>query len=798
MRRSWLAGRVETSLDNKGYGARVFSPDSTVITELLRSFRLWLRTPGVALVAVVTTALGITLTTALVSISDAALLRPLPFPSASELVRLIVETKNGTQLNPRRQDVDVLERLPTSVIAHRAVWRTVQVTTEDGLLLRTRTAREVADGYFETYRLSPVVGRFFAPDEYLALTHDVVMVSESLWRREYGGDVSLVGQNIRCEGRAQLVVGIAPTALAGSADVVLPMSRSLPATTRVSTAVRLAAYTSLGTATSALTAAQSGDSLAGVDNRLVFLSAYDMVTQDNKRTVWMLLGAASLILLTCCVNLVGLFLSRVPHRQAEFATRSALGAARSDILRHSLVEHVAITVVGGLLGLILVPILVPGLTSVLPLSLLPGRSVTLNLGVLSVSAVLIVVVTIIASVVPAARTARMTLGRNMRTSDSGIGRRTRQVVISVQSAVASILVIVAIAMAFSLSRLARVDIGFDPSGFAVVDIRPGSDEAYPEFYANLTSRLRSSPGIVAAGAVDHLPLGGSYTRLDSGSVLAGTSKVRFAPQDGWDVRHFLPGYFETVGLKLQAGSLPATVGAVVLVNIKAARLLFGDDWKRAVGQDLTVSGERRQLIGIVDDVRHSGPSALSVPELYLPATADQRLSVVLRGDKGLQGLDAIVRRVVTSMGVSARISPARHGTEFVEAYLSKPRNLVWISAMLAASALLLALVGTIAMASHDVQLRAHDSAIRAALGASKNRLVAENVLRSTKPFVFGLAVGLAAARLMEPVIDRYLFATSSGDSTISVATAAALSLVGILAAWVPSKRVATFPIRLRS
>lgn len=772
--------------------------------------RLLLKQPGFSAVAILTLGLGIGASTAIFSVIDAALLRPLPYPNPDRLVGIVVEE--------RRPDGDTSVYAPSvedvrhwqndgGVFSHVCVWRNaIRPVVLDGSEPERVDVRLISEGYFGVYGVTPILGRSFGREDMREGAPHVVLLGYAFWQNRFGGDRGVVGRTIRIDNEPATIVGVLPPGFQRHSKIWRPLqtpadridSRGSGAAVegrlRPGISIEQAEQT-LGRLTANLDRARGRREAVAVRIE----SLYDTTTAPYRTTTNILTAAVGLILLIACVNVAGLLLARGSARRPELAVRASLGAGRGRLIRQLLTESLVLAVAGGAVGLVIASVSLDLLTANIPMSLPPDSPVRLNPQVFAFATVLSLLTGVMFGLVPAIRLSGIsvadTLSHAGHRHGSALSRRGSQLLVAIEVALAVVLLAGAGLMIRSFARVLSVDLGFDPESIVTMEVVPvdPNEAVLREYYPVLLQRLRAVPGIEAVGAVDHLPLGASAmvtsARIDGKPVVVGTRAVNLY------ISHVLPGYFEAIGFRLKEGRFPteayrpeATAAAVL--SEEAATRLFPSG--SPLGRQFVIGGGTSlEVTGVVADVRHSGPLGRVNPEIYVYGhTEASPMTVVVRPRGHQAGLAEQLRAAARATGTRVVVHRIRRGSDWFGDRIVKPRQRTVLLGLLGGLGLLLSLVGVFGMTAYAVARRTHEIGVRMALGARPADVVVAMMRDSTWPAVLGIVVGLGASTMATRVIASFLFNTEPTDPITFTLVGVMLGLAACLAAWIPARRAA--------
>jgi predicted permease len=780
----------------------------SVIQDVLGAGRFLRRQPGFTTVVVLTVALAIGLATALFSVIDAAVLRPLPFPEPEQIVQATVRTRRvgfGDRVFHQSPSLDELRNWQEAgVFTAIAAW---DFGFADAIIESPVTdrgqVRDITEGYLAVHQVAPLLGREFSAADTAAGAEPIVMLGHSSWQQKLGADPHIVGSRIRYDRTTATVVGVLPAGFHPDVTLWRPMRLDAErATFRGSTGTvygRLRAGISMDDAArrlSAVTPAEDGRSPAGgagpdIEGRVQLASVLDETVGRYRTTVAVLAGAVGLIVLLACVNVAGLLLARGSSRQSELAIRASIGAGRLRLMRQLLIEAVVLSLAGGLAGTFVAWLSLDALLAILPLTLPPGTTAGLNLRVLGAAVGLAFLTGLVFGLWPALRLSRVDVGsalaRGARRHTSALSQRGGQTLMAAEVALAVVLVLGAGLMIRSFARLTSVDLGFDPD--AVVAFRVVPVDADPtvhgQYYENLLQAIRALPRIEAAGAVDLFALHGDSVAVGaSGEVKSGVA-----------IRQVLPGYLEALGFRLRQGRFPTAEdgNAVAVINESASRALFPNG---VAGQHLTVLGRTFDVVGVIADSRHGGPARRPQGEAFLPvgthkAFLGNGVTFVVR-PTGPWSADLAItlRQTAEKIGPRVLVDTPRPGRAWFSDLVATPRQRMTLLGLLGGCGLLLALVGIFSTIAFAVTRRTREIGVRMALGARPAQVVRRMVRDAGWPVLIGVASGLAAAFYASQVLQSFLFETTPHDPGTFIATGLFSVAVALAAAWLPARRAA--------
>ncbi len=764
-----------------------------------------------AIVAILTLGLGIGVSTALLSVIDAALLRPLPYPSPEQLVTIDVEESRSTEkpsvYAPSVADIRAW-RAVSSVVAHAGSGRVsgfLPLIVDAGGPERLVVA-SASEDFLETYGVAPSLGRSIQLDDTRQGAPAVALVGHAFWQTRFGGDPNVLCRTIRVQDKPVTIVGVLPAGFFNNtaiwqasqwADAWLPLRGSgTPVIARLRPGVT---PEQASRTLEAATPPTSAEGSAPVQTRVLVTSMYEDETSGYGNTFRTLAWAVALIVIIACVNVAGLLLARGAARQVEFAMRASLGAARGRLIRQLLIESLMLGLAGGIVGIVLAYVSLDSLVAVLPLSLPLNSPAAINVTVLGLAMGLTVVSALLFGLVPAVRLSRSTgvgsLGGAGRGGGAGLSRRAGQWLIGVEVALALVLLTGSGLMMRSFAKLLAVDLGFETSDVLTLEVEPVEQNAaiYRQFYPALLGALMRLPEVEVAGGIDQLALdgGASYT-----SVKTDTGSDVFGPR-----RTVLPGYFEVMGVRPLTGRLfsgaDLAAGEAVIINNSGAAKFFSGD---AVGRTLTASGKTARLlriVGVVPDIKHGGPfdrrvqsQLYTLPDPRPEETALRAIAMVmrLRGDNPIR--PDRLKQVSESIGPRVLVGRVRPADDVLGRQVATPRNRMVLFGLLGGFGLLLTLVGIASMTAYAVARRTREVGVRVAMGARPIDVVGAILRDAVWPVALGLLAGLAGTYYATRVIASFLFETPPHDVATLASVALLLGVAACVAAWLPARRAA--------
>jgi len=781
------------------------------------ALRLLIKRPGFSAVAILTLALGIGATTAIFTVVHAILLSPLPFRDADRLVDVrIVGADN--EIFPLPDTDFIAWRDQNQTADAMAVWNIEAATlTGEGAAQRIGTAF-VTDRFFDVLGARPILGRVFHEGDDKPAAPKTVVLSEGFWSRRFHRDPNVVGGTLALGGVAHTIVGVMPASFSFPRDVVevwqiLTMNtppRRGPFYTRG--IARLKPNATLDELRGNLRAVANSlkrQHPGPGDWKLDAIPLQESIVGRVRQVLYVLLGAVAFLLLIATVNVANLLLARAATREREMALRGALGAGRGRIVGQLVTESLVLAVVSGVLGLAIASFGTRALLALAPEGIPRLSEVSMNVPVFVFALTASALCGIAFGLVPALRASRTPLVETLKEGGrGGLGarhRRVQQVLAVAEIALALVLSAGAGLMVRSLAELRRVNPGFNPDHLLAFQLslprmRYPDDAKVRQFYDQLVARIDALPGVRSTGLSISLPpnlLQVTDNFMVEGQVLPPNQGAPVGP-----VVFVNAAFFQTLGVPVLRGRVfeeRDREGAprVVIVNDALAKKYFaGVD---PIGRRLKVGGPERPIgpdnpwttvVGVVGDVKYSGLDAPPEPTYYIPFHQNtwRGLWVIVRASGEPQTLSNAIRGVVASLDKDIPTTRMRTMAELMTASVAPPRFRTTLVTLFAMLGVLLAAIGIYGVMAYAVTERTHELGVRIALGADRAsvlRLVlGESMVLAAVGIAFGLAGGLAAARLIQSL----LFGVTSTDAVTFAATSALLAVTALLASYVPARR----------
>jgi len=798
----------------------------TLLQDLRYAIRTLLKQPAFTLVALLTLALGIGANTAIFGIVNAVLLRPLPYHEPDRIVLLWSHWTNWTKTWLSPPELADYQRQARS-LEHVAAFSSTSfnLTGGPGSEPLRVLAAQVQSGMFAALGATTIAGRVFTADEDRPGHERVVMLTEGLWRSQFGSDPSIVGRTIDLDATPYTVVGVLPAALR------LPLDYANRAFTQIWVPLALGptdpqergnhGLNALGRLTPGVSLSQAQAEIDTITRgfQQQYPNNYDTafgltlvpapleVFGDVRPALLVLLLAVGAVLLIACANVANLLLARSEGRQKELALRLALGAGRHRIVRQLLTESMLLALVGGVAGVALAYGLTQALVALDPLKIPRVQDIALDGRVLAFTAAVSLVTGLLFGIAPALQSARTDLQSVLKEGgrDSHVATGwLRRVLVIGEVAASVVLVAAALLLARSFARLLDVNAGFNPAH--VLTLRTSLPSAtytdaaaMVKAYTEVGRRLRESPGVLAAGAVTGLPL--ASTRGDWGIRIEGRpSDPRDNLAADWQV--VTPGYFEALGTPLRGGRTftdadrADTLLVIVINETMAKKYWSGLD---AIGRRMRMGGPNWiTVVGVVADIHHRGLDMQPRPEMYRPHTqfryggpeapAVSTMTWAVRTADDPRAATSYARAAIHAVDPKLGISDIATMDQVVADSTSDRRLNMLLFALLGSLALALATVGVYGVVAYSVSQRTHEIGVRMAIGAKPGDVVRMMVSEGGRLAVVGVVLGSVAALAGARLIRGLLFEVSATDPLTFAAVAAALLGVALLASYIPARR----------
>lgn len=790
---------------------------SIIGRDLNFSCRMLLRNPFYALVAVIAIALGIGANTAIFSVVNAVLLRPLPFTNPEQLVE--VKTQNlsrESEASSGGSPADFWDWQEQSQrFEQMSAIRGGGETLALGEHLEVFPGASVSTNFFDTLGVRPLIGRTFSPQDGQSNAPGAVVISYGLWQERFGGDSAVVGRVVKTADGSTTIIGVMPPAFKfpAGAQTWTPMARDSGemrnrANRYFGIIARIGPGQSMESAQAELkTIAARLENAYPATNKNVtvsLVSLRDSLVGKVRSALLILLGAVCLVLLIACANVASLLLARAESRRKEMAIRRALGASRWRLTRQLLTESVLLALIGGTLGLLLSLWGVDLLMSFLPKDFSPAfqaLEVHIDKSVLLFTLFASVLTGLFFGIIPAWQSSGPEINESLkesgRSTEGRRNQRARGLLVIAEVALALVLLIGAGLLLQSFERLRRVDLGFDPHSLLTMPIS-APFSTYPDgasrarLYKQMLERVSQTPGVESVALTCGVPFGylNFPFNIEGTPLPSGDAVVRYDSINA--------DYFKTLKARMVAGREFTEYDTenspkVAIINQALARQYFAgaDPLGRQISFNHLGARMKLEIVGIVNDIKQEELQQPTAPQIYAPFQQVPWLSaslVVRPTGANALAIKEAVQKGIWEVDPNQSASKGETLEETLSSMVAEPRLYTVLLGSIAALALVLSLVGVYGVISYSVAQQTHEIGIRMALGAQEGHVLRMVIKRGMLLVLIGIAIGLGGALAVTRVMQTLLFGVSVTDPLTFFSISLLLATVALLACYIPARR----------
>jgi putative ABC transport system permease protein len=797
-----------------------------LVQDLRYGARMLLKKPGFTFIAIITLALGIGANTAIFSVVNAVMLRPLPYRHQERLVAIQELGRHGNrvQVTP----ANFLDwRAQNNSFEHLAA-----ILTRTANLAGTDDAERISlavtsANFFDVFSLQPQHGRLFIPEDEQAGHAPIVVISHGLWQRRFGGDAEIIGKSITLDGRSYTVAGVAPAGFQypDKTEAWLPPVRLAPTLNETMDPTRVRGFGFLSAVAllkPEVSLVQAKTDMETITARLreqypetnnnrfnAVVSLHTHLVGDTSTVLALLLGVVCFVLLIACANVANLMLARATARQKEIAIRTALGASRLRIMCQLLTESLMLSLSGGVFGVLLAWWGIDLLTKLLPKDFPRVTDINLDVVVLGFTLLISLLTGIIFGFAPAWQISKVDVQESLKESSRGAAgsvrrNRLRSLLVVAEVALSLVLLVGAGLLFRSFLQLQSVNAGFNPQQVLTMSLTPSGnnfqqDEQYIAFYNRVTERLSAIPGVDTVGAINTLPLAKGPT---TGFRVEGRPLL---PRDQWagvNYRSVTPDYFRALNIPVVQGRAfeerdNVTSPLVVLINQATAERDFAGE--NPIGKRINTGSVDRnnqpywfEIIGVVANIRSLELNTEPTPEIYLSHAQDVfgSMSFVIRTTVEPTSVAPALRQAVQEVDKAQPVSDIRTMENIVSESVTQPRFNLMLLGVFSSLALLLSAAGIYGVTAYSVTQRTHEIGIRLALGARPVDVLKMVVGQGMLLILIGIGIGVVASVFLTRLMTTLLFGVGATDPVTFVVVALILTGVALLACFVPARRAA--------
>jgi putative ABC transport system permease protein len=796
-----------------------------IFQDSIQSIRILFKAPAFTGVAILTLALGIGANTSIFSLVKTILLQPLPYKAPDRLVWVYSVRPDRDKSPFSLPDfIEYRDRNQTlDQIAASASWGVN--LTGNGDPERLQGVR-ISSNAFELLGVNAVIGRTLQPEDDKPGANRVVVISYGLWRRRFAADPAIIGQPLRLDNESYTVVGVLPASFvmpAAEVDIAAPLSPDthpfrgnrgqnfLRVMARLKPGLMLPqAIEDLNGIAGDLRRIYPKDNAAKIGVRLVPL--HEELVTNVRTSLFLLLGAVSLVLLIACANLAGLLLARATKRNNEFCIRSALGASRARLIQQALTESLLLALLGGVAGITLSVWGVRGLVILSPIKLPRADEIQIDVWILAYALGVALITGVILGLAPALQASRPNLIQCLQNVGRGAnespGRNlTRSFLIVAEVALSLVLLIGAGLFIKSFVKVQSVDPGVKADNLLVIRVsmpraRYSSAKELKAFYEQLTARVRQLPGVESAAAASLLPLSGLQARVTFD--ISGRPPVTAAETPGAQFQGVTPGYFQTMGVPIIKGREftyrdLSNSQLVIVINEACARKFWPGVDPLGAHLEITDGLKRREfeIVGVVGNVKHLTLDENPMPDIYvvmdqfpeeaIPFIASN-INWVFRTMPPPRALATAVRNEIRAVDGDVPVSSVTTFEDLQSASVAPRRFILFQISVFAGAALVLTFMGLYSVIAFMVSQRRQEIGIRMALGAQRRHLLQMVLWQSLKPVLVGLFLGLVGAFALSSTVSHLLYGAGARDLFTFAGMTLLLGCVALLASYIPARK----------
>jgi len=792
----------------------------TVLERFAQDLRYALRTlrksPGFTAVAALSLALGVGANTAIFTFVNAALLRPLPYPGADRIVALLQHSPKATaptSLVHPRSFIEWRDRAKS--FEALAIAQPIPVNTEGLDGAEQVSGMWASEELFRVFGVEPFLGRAYTAQEARPGAPPVVILSHGYWQRRFASDPGIVGKPMRMGRGSGVVIGVMPPGFrvaTSNIDVFqpLPLDRNKPE------AVGSRAFQCYGRLRPGVTLGAAQAEMMVVDDQVIreypinkgwsmrLLSLRDLLVQDSRRVLLLLLAVVALVLLIACANLAGLLLTRGVGRQSELALRASLGAGRWRLVQQLLIESFALSVLGSALGLLLGVWFSRALVFLTRDAVAFGQieDVYLDIRVLGFTLLLCLLTAVAFGLAPAWQLSRLDLQTALKGHGRGAGgvraqQRLRAALVIGEVALAVVLLVGAGLLLRTFTRLLDVKLGFEPEqALTMRTFVTGDTARRSNWIERVVERVEALPDVRAAGVIQFLPFGGHTNQGPFHFI--GREQPTDPQSMESDVSTVSRGYFAAMGIPVLSGRPFGRQDRIDSPRVAVVNQSFVKKYcpnQDPIGHRIVgdwSNPKPTEIVGVVGDIRHNGLTTDPRPTVFLAqAQLPGYISyLVVRTAGPPERLAAAIRRELRQVDRNQPFTAIQPMRQYVSAALARPRLYASLLGAFASLAVALAAIGLYGLMAYAVRQRTHEIGVRMALGAQPGAVLRSMLGQGARLALAGLALGLLCAIGLSRVLSKLLYGVSAGDPLTYAGVAVVLGSVAMIAAYVPARRAA--------